>query len=292
MKSSSQYYSLAAKHWAAHWKESTLLVLFTMVVYAIIFALLEPCTMLVRVAFFAGSICLLAVGIFGMQIYYYLPVCFLALKREEPLSRKSLQINPWRAIGIAFIMFLPSMVSQLLQNLQKVDMSGGLKLTVALVGLAISVFTLIWVYAVAALPLLANDNREESVGSLTKRSWEMMDGYKWKLFCVDFLTIFIPLIIMVVVMMVMLYAKVVEKIVQEGKILTMPDYLQVFGNHIGGTIFLCVMMLILCFVWMPINGIARAMFYDDLIAEQTKATDATGQAEVVEAVVTEEVKEN
>lgn len=298
MKNLFQYCSLAFQHWAAHWKESTLIVLLSIIIVCLLMGLVVPCVLLAKAAPVVGGIALVVVGLLvmaaGLLLYYYLPVCFLTLNRNEPISRERLKINRWRAMGVAVMTLLPSIVSQILQACQGDELSTGIKLAIGLISLGVSIFALIWAYAVAApLPLLAHDNREESVGQLVRYSWDIMNGYKWKLFCIDFMLVFLPLIVMCTVMVGMLIPVVMAggaSAVSDPDIWKM--YAEAFSAHKGGAIFVGVIMLIEWFVLIPVGGFARAEFYDDLIAEQAKATDATGQAEVVEAVVTEEVKEN
>lgn len=301
MKSTLQYCSLAFQHWAAHWKESTLIVLLSMIIACLCVGLVVPCMLLAKATPLIGGIALVAVGLLviaaGLLLYYYIPVCFLSLKRNEPISRERLKISSWRAMGIAVMMLLPSIVSQILQTIQNDDMSTGIKLAIALISLGVSIFAIIWAYAIAApLPMLAHDNREETVGQLTRYSWDIMNGYKWKLFCIDFMIMFLALIVTVIVMVSMLIPVVMDAGANAIGTHSNPDIWKMYGDafsgHTGGAIFIGVMMLIVWFVLMPVDYIARALYYDDLIAEQTQATDATGQTEVVEAVVTEEVKEN
>ena len=298
MKNLFQYCSLAFQHWAAHWKESTLIILLMVIIACLAVGLIAPFVVLAKAAPVVGTLVLLIVGLIVtaalMLLYYYIPVCFLTLNRNEPISRERLKINRWRAMGVAVMTLLPSIVSQILQACQSDELSTGIKLAIGLISLGVSIFALIWAYAVAApLPLLAHDNREESVGQLVRYSWDIMNGYKWKLFCIDFMLVFLPLIVMCTVMVGMLIPVVMNA---GASAVSNPDiwkmYAEAFSAHKGGAIFVGVIMLIEWFVLIPVGGFARAEFYDDLIAEQTKATDATGQAEVVEAVVTEEVKEN
>ena len=291
MKRPSQYYSLAAKLWSAHWKESTLLIVLVVLISCILVGLLIPGVVLTIANPMAGGLCLTAVGLVALFVwllcYYYIPVCYLSMKRGEPLRREGLQINSWRAAGFAAMMLLPTFVSQILQYSQNGDISTGVKLTLSLISLGVSVFAIIWAYAVAApLPLLANDNREAPVGGLTKRSWNMMDGYKWKLFCVDFLIIYLPILVMVIVLSSMLVHSLVMEGVEAAVTLEDPVdtnlYLRTFSEHIGGTIFICVMMLLVWFVWAPMDYFARALFYDDLLAEQGETTEVIEEIEVIE----------
>lgn len=298
MKNLFQYCSLAFQHWAAHWKESTLIILLMVIIACLAVGLIAPFVVLAKAAPVVGTLVLLIVGLIVtaalMLLYYYIPVCFLTLNRNEPISRERLKINRWRAMGVAVMTLLPSIVSQILQACQSDELSTGIKLAIGLISLGVSIFALIWAYAVAApLPLLAHDNREESVGQLVRYSWDIMNGYKWKLFCIDFMLVFLPLIVMCTVMVGMLIPVVMAggaSAVSDPDIWKM--YAEAFSAHKGGAIFVGVIMLIVWFVLMPVDCFARAEFYDDLIAEQAKATDATRQAEVVEAVVTEEVMEN
>ena len=218
---------------------------------------------------------------------YYLPVWYLALYRGQSVLANPCKVSYQRALAVTLICAIPVVLYEAVNMMiQFGHWSLGVKAILGLVFIGLLCWYMWWYYAVAmTMPLLVHDHPEESVWAMTKRSIRMMDGYKMKLFWVDF-EIFIWLL---AAMLGIYFIGVVYFVIHFTKsALTTPDTLAAFEGDISDTLsymlsmpgmsglqtaivaLVIVMLFAGLFIVWPMIFFAHAEFYHDLMKENTE----------------------
>ena len=301
MKTAKEYRALAWKALKSQFKESFFIICGVMVaacgavglMYAAFFLL--PDTMVGATGKAAAALAVLCtVGLFQ----YFVPVWFLKLSRKESALNEGTNISYGKALVVAFVMMLPSIVesgmdvaSKRLETIENpwVMLPAALGLMVLMVGVVAGMIW--WQYAInGILPFLVHDNPNESVAAMVKRSVKETNGYKWQLFMVDLMIYIWPMVVLVVGMIAMIITLVVMMIVAGTTDVT--DLLGVslwflvtLGVFYGGFI------LFFAFIIQPMQNFAHAIFYEDLQAElHPIPVMEVEEVETVEEVEAEEIK--
>ena len=234
-------------------------------------------------------------------LYYYVPVCFLAMRRGQSVTKADLQVGYARALAVSVMMVWPSIVSQILNQASNLEIGLGWKFCIALMAIGISVFAIVWVYAVATmLPLLASDHPDESVWQLTRRCSQLTEGHKWQLFMIDLEILIGPVVVLWVLMMIGIFSLVMplalgghatalEADSTEALKLIGGAFAERWGLYVTLALLSLIVILVLQFVFVPMQHLAHALFYEDLMAEQEGAIEDT-EAEVVQTNHTEEAE--
>lgn len=275
MKTAKEYRALAWGDLRAQFKQSSIIIFFVMVIALIaVSALIGAAALavmqesLIGWMLFAGV--LLAI-IFGVSVLdFYQPVWFLNLVRGGEAPWYETKVGYARALGAALLMLIPTVLSESVEGLSKLlehpeSMHWSVLLILALVVLVLSVasliFTFWWAYAVSSvLPYRVMDHEDRSVMQSLKDSIKMMDGYKWKLFCVDILIYIWPLVILFVLIgVVFLLAILIAVMHTTSAIMTV--------SFVLTGALLTITLLAYSFMVKPMIYFARARFYEDLKAE-------------------------
>jgi uncharacterized membrane protein len=291
MKTAKEYRALAWGDLRAQFKQSSIIIFFVMVIALIaVSALVGAAAVavmqesLIGWMMFAGV--LLAI-IFGVSVLdFYQPVWFLNLIRDREAPWYETKVGYARALGVALLMLIPTVLSESVDGLSKIldhmhDAHWSVLLIVALAILVLAVaslvFTFWWAYAVSAvLPYRVYDHEDRSVIQSLKDSIRMMDGYKWKLFCVDFLIYIWPLVVLFVLLGVVIILSVLVAFAHA------TSAIMTVGYVLTGAL-LTVTLLVYTFMVKPMIYFARARFYEDLKAELEAPEE-----EVIEEVKSEE----
>lgn len=300
MKLTSQYFSGSWQLWKSNIKESSIVIAiqFAAVIVAVILLAPGLAAMTAHPKFGMVYTVLMALAVvltIGL-LEYYIPVCFLAIRRGQSVTKADMQVGYARALAVSVMMVWPSIVSQILNQASNLEIGLGWKFCIALMAIGISVFAIVWVYAVATmLPLLASDHPDESVWQLTRRCSQLTEGHKWQLFVVDLEILIGPIMVLWVLLMIFVFALVIPAALNGNAAALTSDSSEEMIRLMGSTFaerwglftgigLLCLLvMLVLQFVFVPIQQFAHALFYEDLLAEEEGAVE-DADAEVIETV--------
>lgn len=293
LKSASDYLSEARALLKGRWTRSAAYIFLYMLLSMIIAVIVFFVVMLFHLDFFSGlqdmpdvnhadvgyailnhkelelvsiyGILYLLMAVFAAPlIMYLLPVKFTGIGRKQPLS--SIHIRFMRAIGTtlllwaAEILFVVVVMAVLLTNLMNFVELGSVALMVLLVCAVSTIQILlgtVYYYAISLLPLYVHDNPDESVFVLFVRCIRQMRGRKWKLFGVDFYTLWMNLIAIYIFFFFMIFIDLHSSV----KGSTVSDYLMWGGG------ILMVIALVYMLYMLACNFVARALLYDDIVAE-------------------------
>ncbi|MBQ7530327.1 MAG: hypothetical protein IJT12_01295 [Paludibacteraceae bacterium] len=306
MKLTSQYFSGGWNLWKSHVRDSSVVMALQFAAMIVAMILIAPGLALMsshpKFGLWYTVLAALAVLFTIGLLYYYVPVCFLAMRRGQSVTKADLQVGYARALAVSVMMVWPSIVSQILNQASNLEIGLGWKFCIALMAIGISVFAIVWVYAVATmLPLLASDHPDESVWQLTRRCSQLTEGHKWQLFVVDLEILIGPIMVLWVLLMIFVIALVIPAALSGNAAALTSDSSEEMIRLMGSTFaerwglftgigLLCLLvMLVLQFVFVPIQQFAHALFYEDLIAEQEGAIEDT-EAEVMQTNHTEEAE--
>ena len=306
MKLTSQYFSGGWNLWKSHVRDSSVVMALQFAAMIVAMILIAPGLALMsshpKFGLWYTVLAALAVLFTIGLLYYYVPVCFLAMRRGQSVTKADLQVGYARALAVSVMMVWPSIVSQILNQASNLEIGLGWKFRIALMAIGISVFAIVWVYAVATmLPLLASDHPDESVWQLTRRCSQLTEGHKWQLFVVDLEILIGPIMVLWVLLMIFVIALVIPAALSGNAAALTSDSSEEMIRLMGSTFaerwglftgigLLCLLvMLVLQFVFVPIQQFAHALFYEDLIAEQEGAIEDT-EAEVMQTNHTEEAE--
>lgn len=305
MKLTSQYFSGAWQLWKSNIKESSIVIAiqFAAVIVAVILLAPGLAAMTAHPKFGMVYTVLMALAVvltIGL-LEYYIPVCFLAIRRGQSITKADMQVSYARALAVSVMMVWPSIVSQILNQASNLEIGLGWKFCIALMAIGISVFAIVWVYAVATmLPLLASDHPDESVWQLTRRCSQLTEGHKWQLFMIDLEILIGPVVVLWVLMMIGIFSLVMplalgghatalEADSTEALKLIGGAFVERWGLYVTLALLSLIVMLVMQFVFVPIQQFAHALFYEDLIAEQEGAIE-DAEAEVIQTNHTEEAE--
>ena len=213
------------------------------------------------------AIALLVVFTVGL-LNYYMPVWFMSLVRKQPEPWYEAQTSYGRALLATLIMLIPSIVEEVVTL--PMSMSGEPSPIASIIFLILwgpmVLFVIWWTYAVnVTLPYRVYDRPERPVWQSVKDNITMMNGYKFKLFCVDFKVAVWPLLALYIMMMIMVVTLVVILVLSPGTSVT--------WIVVGMSVILFPIVLIVVFVTQPMLYFARARFYDDMRAELEPAVE-------------------
>lgn len=199
---------------------------------------------------------------------YYMPVWFMSLVRKQPEPWYEAKTSYGRALLATLIMLIPSIVEEVVTlPVNMSDEPSPIALVVFMIlWLPMVLFNIWWTYAVSTtLPYRVYDDSNRSVWEAVKDNIAMMKGYKFKLFCVDFLVAVWPLLALYIMMMIMVVALAVVLVLSPGTSVT--------WIVVGMSVILFPLVLVIVFVTQPMLYFARARFYNDLRAEQEPAVE-------------------
>ena len=305
---------MAWKALLANKKESSLIMLLPVAAMIVLFVLILLCLVPVFNGLeglgLAGLILIPLLALFTVGILtYYLPVWYLALYRGQSVLANPCKVSYQRALAVTLICAIPVILYEAVNMMiQFGHWSLGVKAILVLVFIGLLCWYMWWYYAVAmTMPLLVHDHPEESVWAMTKRSIRMMNGYKTKLFWVDF-EIFIWLL---AAMLGIYFIGIAYFVIQMTKsALTNPDALGALDGSVSDTLsymlgmpgmsglltaivaLVIVMLFAGLFIVWPMIFFAHAEFYKDLLAEQAAVNSerlTVNGEEDVEVVEVEEV---
>ena len=297
MKLTSQYFSGGWKLWKSHVKESSIVMALQFAAMIIALILISPGLALMSshpkfglwYTVLMALVVLLTVGLLS----YYIPVCFLAMRRGQSVTKSDLQVGYARALGVSVMMLWPTLIGNLLNQASSLDIGIGWKVCISLMAIGISVFAIFWVYAVSTmLPLLASDRPEESVWQLTRRCSQLTEGHKWQLFMIDLEILIGPVLVLWVLLMIGVFVLIVP-LAMSGHAAALsgdsPEALKLIGSafmerwglYVTLGLLSLIVILVMQFVFVPMQQFAHALFYEDLIAEQEGAIEEA-EAEVVQ----------
>ena len=305
MKLTSQYFSGAWQLWKSNIKESSIVIAiqFAAVIVAVILLAPGLAAMTAHPKFGMVYTVLMALAVvltIGL-LEYYIPVCFLAIRRGQSITKADMQVSYARALAVSVMMVWPSIVSQILNQASNLEIGLGWKFCISMMALGISVFAIIWLYAVATmLPLLAGDHPKQSVWQLTRRCSQLTEGHKWQLFMIDLEILIGPVVVLWVLMMIGIFSLVMplalgghatalEADSTEALKLIGGAFVERWGLYVTLALLSLIVMLVMQFVFVPIQQFAHALFYEDLIAEQEGAIE-DAEAEVIQTNHTEEAE--
>lgn len=305
MKLTSQYFSGGWQLWKSHVRESSVVMALQFAAMIVAVILVAPGLALMsshtRFGLWYTIIIALAVLLTVGLLSYYVPVCFLALRRGQSVTKADLQVGYARALGVSVMMMWPTLISNILNQASNLEIGLGWKFCISMMALGISVFAIIWLYAVATiLPLLAGDNPKQSVWQLTRRCSQLTEGHKWQLFMIDLEILIGPVVVLWVLMMIGIFSLVMplalgghatalEADSTEALKLIGGAFVERWGLYVTLALLSLIVMLVMQFVFVPIQQFAHALFYEDLIAEQEGAIEDT-EAEVIQTNHTEEAE--
>ena len=305
MKLTSQYFSGGWNLWKSHVKESSIVVAVQFAAVIVAMILIAPGLALMsshpKFGLWYTIIIALAVLLTVGLLSYYVPVCFLAMRRGQSVTKADLQVGYARALGVSVMMMWPTLISNILNQASSLEIGLGWKFCISMMALGISVFAIIWLYAVATmLPLLAGDNPKQSVWQLTRRCSQLTEGHKWQLFMIDLEILIGPVVVLWVLMMIGIFSLVMplalgghatalEADSTEALKLIGGAFVERWGLYVTLALLSLIVMLVMQFVFVPIQQFAHVLFYEDLIAEQEGAIEDT-EAEVIQTNHTEEAE--
>lgn len=278
MKTAREYRSLAWDQLRANFKQSFFVVLVAFLIAlvgvgllcgAIFYLVMSPGFVSASVFSAALIAMLLTTGLLS----YYQPVWFMALCRKQPERWYDVRTPYGRALLASLFVLLPTMFSQSVNGasewLQHADsISPTVKLFLALLILGTSTvmlaFVLWYSYSIAImLPYKVYDREDRSVFGLVKDTFLMMNGYRWKLFCVDFFILVWPLVVIYFLCLVL------------GVVLGLNMAGLIDGNaYLGAMVITIVFLTVVGFVYMfmiePMRMFAHALFYEDMQGEKER----------------------
>lgn len=231
--------------------------------------------------FFIEVLLLCTVGL----IYYYVPVWFLLLKRQQPLFHTDVPTSYGKALLTSWAVMLPSIIWDAWSVLK----AGGAEQTLGnhLLGvlLIMTALLIVWPFAVGiTLPFRTYDHPDVSVDYLLKTNFQMMNGYKMKLFWVCFKVWFWPVVLYVLLALTILIVwiqSVNSDILEMGlplgtlsenfELRYTTDYYPWKSHALGAVVAVLLLILgygICQFVISPVAHFAHTAFYEDLLAER------------------------
>lgn len=270
MKNSSEYRALAWQEYRAHTSQSLGITGVALLIGALAAAVLYVSFNLATkstIGVTAATLIIITTFFCICLINYYLPLCFLSLIRKHEVVIADIQCERIRALRAALVMFIPSLI----QSIAGAMSSAGQKSPVMFV-IALALFCLCiwWGYAICSmLPYIANDNRELSIWASVKGSIAMMKGYKWRLFCVDFKIAVWPVVAFFIVIVSCAMIGIF------GQIPAMTNLVGILG---------IAFIVVFAFIYYPMMYIARAHFYEDLLAQSMPAEEKEEVEETIEVV--------
>ena len=216
---------------------------------------------------------------------YYVPVWFMQVRRNQSLIHSDLSTGYGRALLVSAAVIAPTLVSDIWGILVSLGAMDTLGKHGGSVLMALLLFAVIWPYAVGiTLPFRAFEHPDIQVHFLTRTSWKMMDGYKWKLFCIDFKIWVWPVVIVAIsafICLVVWLIPIEEALKMRNMTFDMfmdEDYVRepvmryAWAKHAGMYIISSLVMIIelaVCFfIILPANHFAHICFYEDLLAER------------------------
>lgn len=261
MKNSFKYRALAWQKLKKNFADSAVVVVITLLlaltVLAIFIGGIALCTETDHGI--AGGILCALIGFFlDGVLMYALYVWFLSVARHEPMYKISADgMGRVSLCGLALL--IPSFVQAPFQTLTQQHQQ------FALLILPVLVFAVWYNYACVMMPYIVHDQRQVSVWQAFKQSVRMMDGYKWKLFVVDFKIMIWPVLLFFGLLLMTALGVVAMK----GKAMAADINT---NAYIGAIIcFSIVFILTFIFVLLPMYYISHALFYEDLKAELSQA---------------------
>ena len=273
MKTASEYRSLAWQDLRAMYRQSSLIMLVTMLVGMIAVSLLYGSYYWYNsTQSMTAALVTILVGlavVFTVELLnYYMPVWFMSLVRKQPEPWYEAKTSYGRALLATLIMLIPSIAEEVVTlPVNMSDEPSPIALLIFMIlWLPIVLFIIWWTYAVSTtLPYRVYDDSNRSVWEAVKDNIAMMKGYKFKLFCVDFLVAVWPLLALYIMMMIMVVALVV--------ILALSPGTSVTWIVVGMSVILFPFVLVIVFITQPMLYFAHARFYNDLRAEQEPAVE-------------------
>ena len=273
MKTASEYRSLAWQDLRAMYRQSSLIMLVTMLVGMIAVSILYGSlywynsTQSIIAGMVTVGVALLVILTVGL-LNYYMPVWFMSLVRKQPEPWYEAKTSYGRALLATLIMLIPSIVEEALT--QPINMSNDpspvLLLIFLVLWIPMMLFIIWWTYAVSTtLPYRVYDDPNRSVLEAVRDNIAMMRGYKFKLFCVDFLVAVWPLAALFVMIIIMAVAL--------GVVMALSPGTSTMWMVMGMSVILFPFVLVIVFITQPMLYFAHARFYNDLRAELEPAVE-------------------
>lgn len=266
MKKASEYRASAWKEWRAQMSQSSVIILVSMLIgmlsvsaiYGTVFWCLQSRSVLSFVAF---GVVLLLLFFTANLLQFYLPAWFLALVRKQHWS--DVKASYGRALAASALIILPNVLQELVSMPMNMTEEPSVVMSVIVLVVTPPVVLLVlwWTYAVSAtLPFRLLDHPDRSVWQSIQDNMRMMKGYKFKLFCVDFMIMIWPIVILYALIFIM--AIIVAVII----VLSPTTSTMLLLSIVLGAILL-PFVIVMSFVIYPMLHIARAQFYEDMRAE-------------------------
>lgn len=268
MKTSSEYRAAAWKEWRAQMSQSSIIILLSMIVGMVSVSALYGSFLWYTTthSMVAASITLLiaiAVIFTVSLLNYFVPVWFLTLVRKQQ-KWYEVRTSYGRALLTAWVILLPTVVQEAVS--MPMNMTNEPSVIMSLVFLAVMpavvLFIIWWTYAIGTtLPFRVLDHPDRSVFQAIKENIRMMNGYKFQLFCVDFMIMIWPIVGLCVLLLFMAICMVFV-------VLLNPGTNMIIWLSIGLGLVMLPFVVVYGFIFEPMLYIAHAQFYDDLRAEK------------------------
>ena len=268
MKSSSEYRALAWQKLKKNFADSAVVIVITALIAVAVFAIIFGGVMLCTETdngIAGGILCAMIGLLLDGLLMYALYVWFLSIVRREPMYKISAD-GIGRVSLCGLVLLVPSFVQAPFQTLTQHNASFALLILPAMV------FAVWFYYACAMMPYIVHDQRQVSVWQAFKQSVRMMDGYKWKLFVVDFKIMIWPVLLFFGLLLMTALGVVAMK----GK--AMAADINTNAYIVAITCFSIVFILTFIFVLMPMYYMSHALFYEDLLAELSQPDETSEQS--------------
>lgn len=223
---------------------------------------------------------------FAPVLMYYLPVKFLGVAREQPLT--SINVHAKRVVPTAMLMCaLPiivnvGIIALILPNILKIAelLSAFTTQWITLASFTLSILIVIYMYTIRLTPYYANDNPDKSLLKLMMRSIRTTHGHKGKLFVIDLCTTVATSLFFAIMAIGFLFAELSKASQQYASSAQSATGSDASSLAIIAIIVCIVYIIVLCCATVY-NYTARALLYIDLTApddaSQTPQTQSDAQ---------------